>query len=569
MKKTDYVATAAKYAAEIVAGEIPACLYVRQACARHLEDLERSRKSEFPYKLDAKRAASICAFIELLPHIKGPKAGEGIKLEPWQLFILVSVFGWVSKVTGKRRFRKVYIEVPRGNAKSTLSAGVGLYCLAADGEAGAEVYSVATTKDQARIVFETAQQMARKSPGYRKRFGVKFQAHTVAQPESGSIFKALAADSDKLDGLNVHLGIVDEFHAHPNRGVYDVIETATAKREQSLLWCITTSGTDRAGICYEIRGYLVKILAGVLQDESTFGLIYGLDEGDSKRNPPISGDDWVDPASAVKANPNWGISVVPEVVRQLVEKAIATPSAQNNVKTKHFDVWVNADVAWLDMRKYQAGTVSGLKIEDFSKERCFAAVDLASKIDVAAVVRIFFRMIDGVRHYYCFPLFYLPETRIQESSNAQYVGWARQGFFRVTSGNVIDFDEIERELKSWPEKFEIVSVAFDPFQATQFSTHMLEQGFPMMEVGQTVKNMSDPMKELDALVRASRWHHDGNPVMEWMMSNVTAHYDHKDNIFPNKERPENKIDGPVAAIVALGRAMVEPNPPAPFKPFVV
>ncbi len=574
--KRDYLSLATGYALQVVAGVIPACQYVAQACQRFLGDLERAEGEDFPFRMDGRKATAVCQFVELLPHIKGPKAGERICLEPWQVFILVNVFGWVRRDTGKRRFRKVYIEVPRGNAKSTLSAGIGLYCLVADGEAGAEVYSAATTREQARIVFDVAQQMALKSPGYRNRFKVKVPAHAIVQPDTVSIFKPLASESDTLDGLNIHLAIVDELHAHPDRGVYDVLETGTAKRDQSLFWIISTAGCDRAGICYEVRGYLLKILGGTVLDDSTFGIVYTIDEGDKKRDPPIPGDDWRDPATWRKANPNWGVSVMPEVVEQLALKAIATPSAQNNFLTKHLDAWVNADVAWMDMAKWRACADVDLTIEDFKGARCFGAVDLASKVDFAVALKLFFRDIgvDGQpgkteRHYYCFPTFYLPRAAIEASNNSQYAGWARAGHIQVTPGNIIDFDEIELELKAWPSLYDVAGVAYDPFQATQMSTHMVADGFPMIEVRATVQNFSDPMKEFDAVVRAGRFHHDGNPVMEWMVSNVVCHYDKKDNVFPNKEKPEKKIDGPVAAIMALGRAMIDPGPAASFEPFVV
>ena len=572
--KTDYLGIARSYAEQVVAGEIPACLYVKHACERFLGDLAVEVSPNCPYRMDERKAAAACAFVELFPHVKGPKSGQAIHLEPWEVFILVNVFGWVLRATGKRRFRRSYTEVPRGNAKSTLSATIALYCGFADGEPGAEVYSAATTKDQARIVFEIAQQMVRKSPGFRKRFGVNVAAHAIAQPDSCSIFKALAADSDKLDGLNIHCAIVDELHAHPDRGVYDVIETGTGKRSQSLLFCITTAGSDRAGICYEIRGYIIKILSGVVKDDSTFGIIYTIDEGDKQRFPPIPGDDWRSPAVWVKANPNWGVSVMPESVEQLALKAITTPGAQNNFLTKHLNVWVNADVAWMDMAKWKACTDSKLALEDFTGARCWGAVDLASKVDIAVALRLFWRDLpefaangeqtvtaDGKlkfsRHYYCFPVFYLPEAAIEASKNSQYSGWVREGYIRTTPGTVIDFDEIERELKGWPTLHDLAGVAYDPFQATQMSTHMVGEGFPMVEVRSTVQNFSDPMKEFDAVVRAGRFHHSGSPVMEWMVSNVVCHYDRKDNVYPNKEKPEKKIDGPVAVIMALGMVMRE------------
>jgi phage terminase large subunit-like protein len=243
-----------------------------------------------------------------------------------------------------------------------------------------------------------------------------------------------------------------------------------------------------------------------------------------------------------------------------MDKAKVTPSAQNTIKTKHLDIWVNADVAWMDMFKWKVCEDASLTIEDCKKFLCVGALDLASKTDVAVAARLFFTGNELYRHYYFFPTFYLPEAAIRESSNSQYAGWVSAGYLKVTSGTVIDFDEIEREVKAWPSQCELISVAYDPFQATQFSNHMLEEGLPMVEVGATVKNLSDPMKEFDALVRDKRFHHQGNPVMEWMVSNVVAHYDHKDNVFPNKLKPDNKIDGAVAAIMALNRAMLTTAP---------
>ena len=253
-----YARIARQYAEAVVAGEIPSCRRVQQACLRQLNDLARFEGKGSPYRFNPKLtdrsgrsfypADNLCAFIERLPHVKGPLAGEPIHLEPWQVFILTTVFGWV-KPDGKRRFRRSYIEVPRGNAKSTLSSAVALYMLAADGEGGAEVYSLATTRDQARIVFGDAQVMARKSPGFRNRFKVEVGAHNMHVLASGSKFEALSAEGSTLDGLNIHFGCVDELHAHKTRTVYDVVETGTGKRDNSLLWVITTAGSNRAGIC--------------------------------------------------------------------------------------------------------------------------------------------------------------------------------------------------------------------------------------------------------------------------------------------------------------------------------
>jgi phage terminase large subunit-like protein len=544
---------ARQYAEQVVAGEILACRWVRRACQRQLDDLARFKGKSSPYRFNPKLtdkqgrsfnpADNLCAFIERLPHVKGPLAGEPIALEPWQAFILTTVFGWVGE-DGKRRFRRSYIEVPRGNAKSTLSSAVALYMLAADREGGAEVYSLATTRDQARIVFGDAQTMARRSPGFRNRFGVEVGAHNLHVLSTGSKFEALSAEGSTLDGLNIHFGCIDELHAHKTRTVYDVVETGTGKRDNSLLWVITTAGSNRSGICYEVRTFVTKLLDGVFEDDTQFGIIYGLDDG----------DDWTTESALIKANPNWGISVRPEVLAPLQAKAMQLPSAVNNFKTKHLNEWVNADTAWMDMRAWEACGDSTLDIDAFAGQPCWIGLDLASKTDVAALLIVFAHP-DVAGAYAVFGKYYLPEETISASGNSQYEGWMRTGRITATPGNVIDFEWIEADLLELASRFEIQAVAFDPFQATQLSTRMLSQGLPMIEVRPTVLNFSEPMKTLEALVLQKKLSHDGDPVLTWMASNVVAHLDAKDNIYPRKERPENKIDGIVALIMALSRAI--------------
>ncbi|RQS20696.1 terminase large subunit [Burkholderia sp. Bp8998] len=559
MATSSYAMTARRYAEAVVAGNVPACRWVKLACQRQLNDLARFKGKSSPYRFNPKLtdrsgrafapADNLCSFIERLPHVKGPLAGESITLEPWQVFILTTVFGWV-QADGRRRFRRSYIEVPRGNAKSTLSSAVGLYMLAADGEGGAEVYSLATTRDQARIVFGDAQTMARRSAGFRSRFAVAVGAHNMNVLASGSKFEALSAEGSTLDGLNIHFGCVDELHAHKTRTVYDVVETGTGKRNNSLLWVITTAGSNRAGICYEIRTFVTKLLEGVFEDDSQFGIVYGLDDG----------DDWTTEEALIKANPNWGISVQPEVLVPLQAKAMQLPSAVNNFKTKHLNEWVNADTAWMDMRAWDRCSDAALDLDTFAGQPCWIGLDLASKTDIAALTLLFAHPeIEG--GYAVFGRYYLPEDTVMATSNSQYAGWMRNGRLTVTPGNVIDFGWIEADLIEMSSRFQVQGVAFDPFQATQLSTRMLAEGLPMIEVRPTVLNFSEPMKALEALVLQRRLIHDGDPVLGWMASNVVAHLDAKDNIYPRKERPENKIDGIVALIMALSRALVGDGTP--------
>lgn len=548
-----HVERALAYCRSVVSGETPACKYVRAACTRQLRDLERAASDpNYPYVFDERRAGRVCRFVEQLPHIKGPKGGQLIQLEPWQCFILATVFGWVRKDNGKRRFRRVYIEVPRGNAKSTLSSGVALYCLAADGEAGAEVYSAATTRDQAKIVWGDAHAMVRKRALLRERLGIETSAHSVFHPATHSKFVPLSRDADNLDGLNIHCAIVDELHAHKTREVYDVVETGTGKRDQSLLWVITTAGSDTSGICYELRSYCAKMLDGSYADDAQFAVIYTIDEG----------DDWTSPDVWRKANPNWGVSVQADVIAQLAHKAMQVASAQSNFLTKHLNVWVNADQTWMNMLAWDRAANPELRSEDFSDAPCFVGLDLASKTDIACKARVYVRDLphrtregETERHYYLFVDSYLPESAVTDGRNAQYAGWVREGWLRETPGDVLDFAAVKADLLADRDRYRMRVVAYDPWQAEQLSQELRAEGLTMVEVRPNVQNFSAPMKEFEALVLDGRLHHDGNPLMRWMVSNVVCHRDAKDNIYPRKERPENKIDGVVAAIMALGRAL--------------
>lgn len=543
---TPHVTAALRYADGVLDGSITAGRFVRLACERFRADLER-RDWRFEFRADL--AERVCIAIELLPHVKGKWAREKqlLHLEPWQCFIVSSVFGWVDRVTGLRRFRTVYVEVARKNGKSALLAAVMLYMLTLDKEEGADCYSAATTRDQAGVVWRMARQMARRSPEFVKTFGVLVGAHNLSVEETGSRCEALSAEANSLEGLNPSFAAVDELHAHRTRHVWDVLETATGSRTQPLVWTITTAGADRTGICYEVRGYLLKVLDRVQEDETVFGIIYTIDDD----------DDWHDRSTWVKANPNLGVSVYQDDIERLARKAEATPSAVNNFLTKRLNVWCNADHAWMDMRALERCADPSLKVEDFAGQPCIVAFDLASKRDVAARAQLFDR--DG--HIYVFMRYYLPEAAVENSPNSQYQGWARSGRLEVTEGDVTDFGVIEDELLELAGQFDIVEVPYDPFQATQFSTRMIAEGLPLVEIGATVKNFSEPMKHFEALVLSGRFHFDGDPVLTWMVSNVVAHTDKKDNIYPNKENEHNKIDGVVAVIMAINRYLANDGIP--------
>jgi phage terminase large subunit-like protein len=534
-----YHERAVRYAQQAINGDIITGKLARLACERFLRDLARD---DWQWRFDADRADNACVFIELLPHIKGQWARQRLKitLEDWQVFIVCNLFGWVDRDTGLRRFITCYLEVARKNAKSTLAAGIALYMLAADAEPGAEVYSAATTGDQARIVFDVARQMVLREAEFI-RGGIDPQRHGLYMPDDARKFEPLNAEGSTLDGLNPHCTIIDELHAHKRRDVYDVLDTARGARDQSLLCSITTAGSDRAGICYEQRTYVVKVLERVFDDERYFGVVYTIDDD----------DDWTDPAVWPKANPNYGVSVLPDDFERSAREAMNKPSAQNNFLTKRLNVWVNADSAWMDMRAWDRCANPALRIDEFDGQDCIAAFDLASKVDIAAKIRLFKRG----KKYVAFGSYYLPEQAIEDGRNSQYSGWARMGRLTVTDGNVVDYERIENDLKEDAGRFALVEVPYDPFQAMQFSQRMMAEGINMVEMRATVLNFSEPMKELEKLVLEGNFEHDSDPVLAWMVSNVVCHRDQKDNIYPRKEREENKIDGVVALIMALGRAM--------------
>lgn len=539
-----YVQAAQTYALRVLAGEIPACKWVRLACERQLADLQRPVDDAWPWVFDPVRAARPCEFIELLPHIKGKWARERrlIELEAWQIFILTTVFGWVHHETGLRRFLEAYEEEPRKNAKSTKGAGLLLYMLAADAEHGAECYTAATTRDQARIVFDDARAMAERTPDLRTYLGVAILQHSLTVAHTASKAAPLAAEGSTLDGLNVHFALLDELHAHKTRAVYDVIDTARGAREQSLLWTITTAGTDRSGICYERRTHVTKILERVISDDRVFGIIYTIDDG----------DDPFDPKSWAKANPNWRVSVLPDDMAAAARKAEAMPSALNNFLTKRLNVWVSGESPWMDMRAWERCADAGTQLADFAGERCFIGLDLAQKRDFAALCLAFPRE----DRWHVFVRLYLNELAVQESGNAHLSGWARQGYVQVTDGDLTDFDQVAEDLRGYCRQFDVQEVAFDPALSMYFAGKLIEEGLPLVEIAQRAMFFTPALLQVENLVHEGLLRHDGNPVMTWMVSNLVVKVSKFNELrAPTKERPENKIDGPMAMLMALGRGL--------------
>ena len=575
--------SAHQYALDVLSESVPACKWVKAACQRQLDDLARAAADdvriengeapEWPFSFDAAAADRVIRFCELLPHVKGRQAGTLIKLEPWQKFGLACVFGWKHRITGLRRFQQVYEEVPRKNAKTTRLAGVSLYMLGCDGELGAECYSAATTADQARIVFEISQQMARMTPQYRHRFGVEVLAHAMLEHNSAGKLKPLAAEGGSLDGLNIHFAAIDELHAHKTRALWDVLDSGMGARAQPLMWAITTAGSNRSGICYERRTYLMQVLNSTLrrhdglgyrvegnavEDDSVFGVIYTIDPKGS-RGPQDEGDDPLAESSWRKANPNYGVSVLADDMARMAAFAKASPAAMSNFLTKRLNVWVAADHAWMDMAAWQRCADPQLKAEEFAGADCWIGLDAAHRVDVYAKAKVFRR--NGV--VYGFLSYYVPQTRTEGEGNEHFAGWARAGLINVAPGVVVNQADVTADIEADMAAHNVREVGYDPAQITGWAIERAGDGWPMVEIRPSVLNFSEAMKELEAWVREGRFRHDGDPVLEWMVANVVCHRDRKDNIYPNKEKADNKIDGVVALLIAINRMLSAQEEVAP------
>jgi phage terminase large subunit-like protein len=543
---------AVNYCEDVVQGKIPNSEWTVAACQRFLDDLKKQADPAWSYRFEKRKAERVCKFIESIPHIKGKAAGKRIHLEPWECWIVCNIFGFVNENTGKRRFRKAYIEIPRGNGKSLLLSAIGLYMLSADGEGGAEVYVAARNREQTKAVFETSQAMVRRSPELAKKLGIEVLAHSITQPETVSVFRSLAAESQSLDGLNIHCAIVDELASHRTREVWDVIETGCQKREQSLLIAITTAGqsTDRAGIAYETHVYVQKLLSKLVDNDSFFGCIY----------TTAQGMDWRTEDAWRSANPNLGISVDLEGIRQVAKKAMHVPSSKPAFLSKHLNVWVNADTVWIPADKLQSCIDPSLTESDFKGASCYVGLDLASKLDLCAAVRLYSRTIDFKQHFYAFGNYWLPtDTADASQYSSSFRSWEESGHMILTPGSVTDLDYIQASLIETAKTAKIKELAYDPFIATQLIQRLQAEGIETIEVPMTVRTMSPAMKFLEEVVSQGRFHFS-DPVLAWCISNCVAHRDQKDNIFPNKDskNSQRKIDALVALLFAASRVVVAP-----------
>lgn len=544
-----HVDKAVKYAQAVLKGDQPACKWVRLACQRHIDDARKAKSdASYPYYFSQKKAEKACKFVEKMPHTKGKwaKNGQTLTLEPWQCFFLCMVFGWLRKADDLRRFRRAMLFVPRKNGKSALAAAIGLYMLTADGEFGAEVYSGATTERQAREVFTPAYYMVKRNAEFAEYYSLELSGThknptAIYAEDTGSKFEPIIGKPG--DGSSPHCAIIDEYHEHKTDEQVDTMETGMGAREQPLMLIITTAGSNLAGPCFQMQLDAQKMLEGVVEDDTTFALIYTIDKG----------DDWTKVETLRKANPNFGVSVSEDFLLARLNDAKNNARKQTVFQTKHLDMWVGARDAYFNVEKWQSLGDPSLKLEDFKGYPAYLGMDLASKYDIAALEII---IPLGGDDYVEFGRYYLPEDTVADGVNEHYQGWYKDGFLEVTEGTLIDHKRIMGDILDLCKVLDVQELAYDPYQATMLVTALMDEGVPVVETRQSIPNFSEPMKQLEGLIRAGTIRHTGNPVMAWMMSNVVASANAKDEVYPRKERDEAKIDGPVALILALGRCLV-------------
>jgi phage terminase large subunit-like protein len=570
----DYAGIALAYAKAAVADKKQRrhCKWVRLAAQRHLDDLKRARQGDWGYYFDPWHANDVCDFIEKLPHVKGTWDTLTIRLEPAQIFILSVVFGWRRNDDGLRRFTMVYEEVARKNAKSTKTAGVSLYCLCCEGEVGPEVLAVATTFDQAKKVFEPAKRMVEKTPALQEAFGLVPWAKSITCGENGGFVQPLHAKSKSQDGHNPHLVTLDEFHAHRDRALFDVMRSSFGSRKNPLMWAITTAGPNIHGPCYEERTFATKVLERTAIAEHYFAIIYTLDRAEDYGDDRKEGDDPFDEALWIKANPLLGSAVSLTELRQYAAEAKQNPAAEGEFKTKRCNIWTGALSAWLNVTQWVRCGDPTLTLDDFIGLDCYLGADLSSVNDPSALVLAALTDDDQLLVK---PWFYVPEARLESQDSKLkhvtdlYRRWHADGHLIATPGDFIDHRVIEAQIQELKEELAVRKATFDQWTSGLAMASRLNEdhddgnGAFAVQLAKNAKNVTDPARQIEARVKAGphTLRHDANPMLTWMVGNVAVSRRTDGSILPKRETEHspNKIDGVDAMINAVAPMLLPPG----------
>lgn len=529
-----------QYPVDVIAGNVIAGKHIKKACERFFSLMDDDRYMFLEEKVD-----KVIRLYHHLRHFKGRHSGKPFVLEPWQEWIIASIYGFYNKSDGSRLTQTVYIEVARKNGKTALAAGIGLNALINDDEDGAEVYFAANSKDQVKISAWPLCSNFAKAFDPKEKY-LKVYRDTINFDKTISWLKVLAADSTKLDGPNPSTFILDEYHAAKSNSLKAVLESGQGTRDNPLEIIITTAGFDKLGPCYELRTTATEILNGLKEDDSFFMAIYSLDEK----------DDWKDEANWIKSNPNMDVTVKSSYLRKEVRKAMNTPSDEVNVKTKNLNMWCDSSDVWIP-DDYILACSRKVDLADFTtNDDCFAGIDLSSTSDLTCVSF----MIPKDGKLYFKTLYYLPEEALETKKNKeQYSEWVRLGFLKLTPGNVVDYDYILDDILSVDKRLYIVKVGYDSWNATQFVINATDKGLPMEPVSQSIGNFNRPTKEMERVILSGNVVIDNNPITRFCFRNVVMKLDHNGNTKPSKEYRDKKIDGVISMIEAMGVCLMTPQ----------
>ena len=514
-----------------------------------IRKLKKYKPTKFKLKssvYDKSAADYAVMFIENLCHTKGTWAGKPFELIDWQEQIIRDLFGTL-KPNGYRQFNTAYIEIPKKQGKSELAAAVALLLTCGDGEERAEVYGCAADRQQAAIVFDVAADMVRMRPALSKRVKILASQKRLIYTPTNSFYQVLSAEAYSKHGFNIHGVVFDELHTQPNRKLFDVMTKGSGDaRMQPLYFLITTAGTDTHSICYETHQKAKDIIEGRKIDPTFYPVIYGADES----------DDWTDPKVWKKANPSLDITVGIDKVKAACESAKQNPGEENAFRQLRLNQWVKQAVRWMPMEKWDKCAFS-VDEDELEGRVCYGGLDLSSTTDITAFVLVF-PPLDEEDKYIILPYFWIPEDNLTLRVNRDHVPydvWERQGYLQTTEGNVVHYGFIEKFIEKLGERFNIREIAFDRWGAVQMVQNLESMGFTVVPFGQGFKDMSPPTKELMKLVLEQKIAYGGHPVLRWNMDNIYIRTDPAGNIKADKEKSTEKIDGAVATIMALDRAI--------------
>ena len=495
---------------------------------------------------DKKKADRAVTFIENLCHTKGKWAGTRFWLLPWQEQLIRDIFGIV-KPDGNRQFRTAFVEICKKVGKSELAAAVALYLLYADNEPSAEVYGAAADRQQASIVFDVARQMVEMSPALMKRSKLMSATKRIVNYGNAGFYQVLSAEVGSKHGFSISGLVFDEIHTQPNRQLYDVLtKYSSDARQNPLHFIITTAGNDRHSIAFELHTKAIDIIEGRRVDPTFYPVVYGLKDD----------EDWEDEANWYKVNPSLGYTVDIERLRDAYREAKQNPADEITFKWLRMNMWVSSTTSWIPDAIFMKGN-EPIHMRSLEGRDCYAGLDLSSTGDITALV-LMFPPRDADEKYILVPYFWVPEETIPQrvkANSVPYDVWEKQGYLLATEGNVIHYDFIEKFICDLAEKYHILEIAVDRWNATHMIQNLEDQGFTMVPFGQGFASMSTPTKEFYRLLMEGQIIHAGHPVLRWMAGNVVVETDAAENIKVTKAKSKEKIDGIVASIMALDRCL--------------